>query len=141
MYYIRQGYAEDYSDAGINFDLAPNPFKDMKALVRNTCDWQIVDEQIVDKYRTTAFFKTDLLDRIQRDRVGHLVVCGIGTNVCVESTVRDAITHEVFAVTVSDATATSTVEEHEASLKNLGWFGGVATVKEIEEALEAPAAT
>jgi ureidoacrylate peracid hydrolase len=59
----------------------------------------------------------------------------VGTNVCVESTVRGAFTHDVPVPVVSDATATLTKEEHEASLKSMRFFGQVADMAEIEREL------
>jgi ureidoacrylate peracid hydrolase len=52
----------------------------------------------------------------------------VGTNVCVESTVRDAFTHDVPVLVVSDGTAALTKEEHEASLKSMRFFGQVADI-------------
>ena len=51
------------------------------------------------------------------------------------SKVRDAWQNDFAVVTVSDATATLSEAEHNATLKNLLWFGGTATVSEVEEAL------
>lgn len=68
--------------------------------------------------------------------IDYLVCTGVGTNVCVESTVRDAFTNGIHTVTVSDATATLSEEDHSASLRSLQWFGGVATVAEIQQILQ-----
>ena len=58
------------------------------------------------------------------------------TNVCVESTFRDAFTNDFCTLVVSDATATLSDEAHQASLKNMQWFGDSATVQEMLDALE-----
>lgn len=141
VYHVRQGYAGDHSDAGILLELYPF-MQSMKTLVRNTWDWEIIPEltpihgeQIIEKHSHSAFFETNLLENIRKDGVNHLVVVGVGTNVCVETTVRDAIVHSVMATTVSDATATVTQEEHNASIQNLKGLGGVASVEEVETAL------
>lgn len=68
-----------------------------------------------------------------------LIVTGVGTNVCVEWTVRDAVTRDFHVKIVGNATATLTVEEHEASLKNLGWYGGAVSAREVEGALRTRA--
>ena len=52
----------------------------------------------------------------------------MGTNVCVESTVRGAFTHDVPVPVVSNATAALTREEHEASLKSMRFFDQVADI-------------
>jgi len=57
---------------------------------------------------------------------------GVGTNVCVESTARDGFMRDYNIVFVSDCTATSTQEEHEATLSNMRkFFGAVATGDEV----------
>ena len=59
------------------------------------------------------------------------------TNVCVESTVRDAFTNDFYTMVVSDATATLTEEDHKSSLNNMQWFGDECTVNEVLGALDA----
>lgn len=140
--YTRLGYADDYSDSGILLENLTH-FKDMNAFVRGSWDVDIIDklrptegEIVVDKTRNTAFWGTDFAKILEEKGVNQLVATGVGTNVCVESTVRDAFTNGMHVITVSDATATLSEEDHQASLKSLMWFGGTASVEEIEEALE-----
>ncbi len=58
------------------------------------------------------------------------------TNVCVESTVRDAFTNDFYTLVVSDATATLSDEAHQASLESMQWFGDRATLQEVLDGLE-----
>lgn len=77
---------------------------------------------VVDKFRMTAFIhhSSDLHDRLQVKRIDTLIITGVATNVCCESTARDAnmLGYRVFFI--SDATATRTDEEHNATLLNVG---------------------
>ena len=50
------------------------------------------------------------------------------TNVCVESTVRDAFTNSLYTLVVPDATATLTNEAHQTSL---GTWHGSRTVRQL----------
>jgi nicotinamidase-related amidase len=77
-----------------------------------------------------------LRDELRSRGIDHLVVVGVATNMCVESTIRASHDEGWHMTTVSDATATLTQEAHEASLLNLAYFGNVATVAEVEEALK-----
>jgi ureidoacrylate peracid hydrolase len=68
-----------------------------KLLVENTWDWQIVDalkplpgEKIVKKTRYSGFANTDLEAYLRTEKIRNLLFTGIATNVCVESTARDA---------------------------------------------------
>lgn len=63
----------------------------------HTRGWQIVDqvapqagEKIVDKWFSSAFRGTDLLDYLRDKRINRLIVVGMMTEYCVETTVRIA---------------------------------------------------
>ncbi|MFQ5915695.1 MAG: cysteine hydrolase family protein [Nitrospinota bacterium] len=81
---------------------------------------------IVTKHRFSAFQDTDL-DLILRSRdIRTLIMTGIATNVCVESTARDGFFRDYYIVFTSDCTATYSKEDHEATLNNIGRYFGVA---------------
>lgn len=71
---------------------------------------------IVDKFRSSAFHKTDLDRLLRANRVETVLVCGCTTEGCVESTVRDAGFFDYFPVVVADCVASDVRELHEASL-------------------------
>jgi ureidoacrylate peracid hydrolase len=144
--YTQNAYHEDYSDAGVQLEDHPGPqVKSMKGFIRGTWDAAILSsltpntdqgEMIIDKTRNSAFFSTPLLSLLRSLGINQLLCTGVGSNVCVESTVRDAVAHDFHCKTISDATATLTVDDHEACMKNMVWFGGVVTAEEVLEALK-----
>jgi ureidoacrylate peracid hydrolase len=77
------------------------------------------------------------LDRVLRDNgIEILLIAGTKTNICCESTARDASMMEYRVALLSDATATSTDEEHAAALNGFQVsFGDVMTVDEATERL------
>jgi ureidoacrylate peracid hydrolase len=99
-----------------------NPLKTMRArpelkgkiLTHGSWDYEFVDELkpapsdiVVPKARYSGFCGT-ALDNILRARdVRYLLFVGIATNVCVESTIRDAYHREFFCLLVADATQQS----------------------------------
>lgn len=90
-------------------------------------------EPVVTKHRYSAFTGTDL-DMILRTRgIKSLIMTGISTNACVESTARDGFMHDYYIVFVSDCTAAlGGLERHEATLANIrDLFGIVVTAEEI----------
>lgn len=89
-------------------------------------------EVAVRKHRYSGFKGTDL-DMILRAReIRTCIVSGVSTNVCVESTFRDAFEHGYYVVVPGDATASWSKELAEGSLQNVTHrFGLVATVDEI----------
>lgn len=77
------------------------------------------------------------LERILRSLgIDTLLICGTKTNVCCESTARDAMMMDFKVVMVSDGTAALSQDEHRAALENIiQQFGDVLTVDEIIERL------
>lgn len=85
-------------------------------------------------YKTAcdAFLRTDLQVQLQQRGITHLVVCGLQTEYCVDSTVRSALTHGHAVTLVADAhstmdngvlTAPQIVAHHNATIAQLGNFG------------------
>jgi ureidoacrylate peracid hydrolase len=142
IFLTRYSLNEDYSDAGLLLEVLPG-IKGTGGLVRDTWDAAIVDELaprpgdvVIDKTRYSAFYDTDLEEQLKALRVDTLIVCGVTTNTCVESTVRDAFFRDIRVVVPSDGTATVTPELHEGALRNFELvFGQVVTVGELEESL------
>jgi len=79
---------------------------------------------------------SSLEDEMRRRGIESLLIAGTTTNVCCESTARDAMLLDYRVVVLSDATAATTLEEHVASLNNIAlYFGDVMTVDEAAERL------
>lgn len=80
-------------------------------LAKGTWDYALVDrlqpqpgDIVIEKPRYSAFYNT-ALDSVLRARgIRNLAFCGIATNVCVESTLRDGYHREFFGVLIEDAT-------------------------------------
>jgi ureidoacrylate peracid hydrolase len=93
----------------------------------------------IDKKRFSAFIQgSSDIERHLRDRdIDTLLITGTATNVCCESTARDAMMLNFKVIMVSDGMATHTDDEHNATLSNFyGQFGDVQTVDEAVQALE-----
>ncbi len=77
------------------------------------------------------------LERILRSLgIDTLLICGTKTNVCCESTARDAMMLDFKVVMVSDGTAALSQREHSSALENvIQQFGDVLSVDEIAERL------
>ncbi|MGH6634074.1 cysteine hydrolase family protein [Sphingopyxis sp.] len=74
------------------------------------------------------------LGRILREQETEtIVIAGIETNVCCETTARDAHQHDFSVIIAADGTGAMTTSEHDAALLNLSlWFAEVHTIDEIE---------
>lgn len=90
------------------------------------------DEPIVTKHRYSAFVGTDL-DLILRSRgIRSVILSGVATNVCVESTARDAFMRDYYVTFVDDCSAAYDPAKHAATLRNINdHFGVVVRSAEI----------
>lgn len=78
-------------------------------------------EQVVEKTTYSAFGKTGLQGRLAEMGVEEVIVTGVMTNLCCETTSRDAFVRGFRVFFSTDATATSDPELHESTLKNLAY--------------------
>lgn len=92
------------------------------------------DEVTVIKHSYSGFRGTEL-DTVLRDQqVDTLVFAGVQTNVCVESTLRDAHSLGYYPVVARDCVMSHMPQEHAASLNTIGFlFGDVIDSAEIAE--------
>jgi ureidoacrylate peracid hydrolase len=89
-------------------------------------------EKIVTKHRYSAFYNTDLEIALRGMGITDLIIAGVLTNVCCESTARDAFFRDFRVFFLADATASSEPEFHVATLKNLAYaFAHIARTDEI----------
>jgi ureidoacrylate peracid hydrolase len=95
---------------------------------------------IVDKHRFSAFIQgsSNLRALLDERGVDTLIIVGTLTNVCCESTARDAMMLNYRVVMVDDANATITEAAHRATLDNVAmFFGDVQTTDQVVAMLAA----
>jgi len=93
----------------------------------------------VTKRRFSAFIQgsSDIEIQLKDCNIDTIMVSGVATNVCCESTARDAMMLNYRTLMVSDACAATTDEEHAASLSNFYlFFGDVQTTDELVARLD-----
>jgi nicotinamidase-related amidase len=89
-------------------------------------------EKVVLKHRYSAFYNTDLETVLRCLKVEDLVVTGVMTNLCCESTARDAYYRDFRVFVPADGTGAIDEEMHLASLLNLSYgFAFVTTSDKI----------
>ena len=119
--YLQFGYKPDLSDAGgpqspnIRKQMAIRMIKERpadrdKLIIQGTWGWQIIDEirpepgdLVVRKARYSGFAGTTLENQLNGLDIRHLLFTGVATNVCVESTAREAYFREFWPILVEDA--------------------------------------
>jgi ureidoacrylate peracid hydrolase len=152
--YFQNGWDPDYIEAGgagsPNWHKS-NALKTMrkqpelqgKLLAKGGWDYALVDalapkpgDIVVPKPRYSGFFNSQF-DSILRSRgIRNLVFCGIATNVCVESTLRDGFHLEYFGILLEDATHQAGPDYvQKAAIYNVEtFFGWVSDVAEFRRA-------
>ena len=83
------------------------------------------NEPVIDKPGKGAFFATDLHAILQHRDIKQLVVTGVTTEVCVNTTVREANDRGYRCIVVSDCCASYFPEFHEMGLKMIKAQGGI----------------
>jgi nicotinamidase-related amidase len=142
--WTRQGFREDAADAsaydrwraersGITLRAGA-----ASSLQRGGDGYNIVPELVVeasdivvDKTANGAFYQTDLELILRAQEISHLILAGCTTDVCVHSTLREAVDRKFQCLLVEDATASCDAYAHEAAIHMVtvedGIFGVVAS--------------
>ena len=132
-------YRSDYLDGGVMVKHLIPDLKTHAALAAGSWDAEILPqlapadgEPVVVKNRPSAFYNTNLETILNGLGAKQLVVCGVTTNCCVESTVRDASHRDYETFVVQDAVAEVDDERHGAALKSMAMlFAKLVTVDEV----------
>ena len=89
-------------------------------------------ERVVVKHRYSAFINTDLNTVLKARNVQSVLVCGVATNVCVETTARDAYMFDYYVTMIDDCSAAYETKLHLGTLENMRrHFGLVISSKDI----------
>ncbi len=149
--FFQNGWDADYLEAGgpgsPNYHksnalktMRERPELEGKLLARGGWDYALVDglqpqpgDIVLPKTRYSGFFNSQLDSVLRARGVRHIVFVGIATNVCVESTLRDAFFLEYFGVMLEDATHQAGPDFlQQASVFNIEkFFGWVSTTADF----------
>src|SRR5205814_9992327 len=90
-----------------------------RVLVRGDKGHQILDElrpmsteTIIDKSAKGAFYGTELEAILRARKITHLLFTGVTTNICVESSMREAADRGTWNLIIDDCTAAISDEIH-----------------------------
>lgn len=89
---------------------------------------------VVEKHRYSAFIRTVLEEKLRQLGIKSLILTGVATNVCVESTARHGFMLDFNITMVRDGCAAYVTELEEATYRNIQTnFGLVLDSKDIKE--------
>jgi ureidoacrylate peracid hydrolase len=155
--YLQMGYKPDLSNAG--GPRSPNCYKELsmrlmrarpqlrgKLVTEGGWDFEIVPELaphpedvVIVKTRYSGFAGTTLDSQLRVRGIQYLFFTGIATNVCVESTLRDAYFHDYWPILLTDATMQAgDLSAQDATVFNVeSFFGWTMNTGALCDALEA----
>ena len=106
--------------------------------------YPIAGEPVIDKPGKGAFYQTDLELVLQNRGIETLFVCGVTTEVCVNTTVREANDRGFRCIVLADCCASYFPEFHDMALKMIkaqgGIFGSVTSSRALLVGMELAAA-
>lgn len=89
-------------------------------------------DPVVTKHRYSAFHNTNLDTILRANAIRTLVLTGVVSNVCVETTAREGFVRDYYIVVPEDGAAAYVPADHVATMSNIDrFFGETTTVKEI----------
>jgi nicotinamidase-related amidase len=153
--HTREGHLPDLSDAprakverGAPSRRIGDPGPMGRILIRGEPGHDIIPELypfpgeiVIDKPGKGAFYDTELGDILKKRGIANLLVCGVTTEVCVNTTVREANDRGYRCVVIADGCASYFPEFHEMGLKMIkaqgGIFGWVADSAAVLTAMQA----
>lgn len=143
--FIKYVLRPDYKNGGLLVQEIWPALAEANYVAAGSWDAEIVDEltpepqdMIIEKSRYSAFYGTGLESILTSLKIDTLVVCGVTTHFCVESTARDAGIRDYRTYVVRDATGEVSSEWQEMALASfgLGW-GWVVPRSEVISAWKA----
>jgi biuret amidohydrolase len=100
--------------------------------------YPIAGEPVIDKPGKGAFYQTDLESMLRNCAIQNLLVAGVTTEVCVNTTVREANDRGYRCIVLADCCASYFAEFHEMGLKMIKAQGGIfGWVSDSKSALAA----
>ena len=113
VFHVVSKYKADRSDWELKMKMAGEP-----ELIEGTPETAILTpirvsdaHTILSKTRYSAFFKTDLADRLCHEKIARVVVVGAYTHYCVNATIFDAYCHDFVPCLITDAVTSHLTEE------------------------------
>ncbi|KAL8726886.1 MAG: hypothetical protein Q9166_006438 [cf. Caloplaca sp. 2 TL-2023] len=117
------------------------------SIARDSPDWELMpdiaklaasnDCPIIHKNTYDAFINTNLAEELEAREINRVVVCGVMTDCCCDTTARSAFNRGYETWLVEDACGTASQKQHESGLNGFGYaFGEVIKTEEVLQRLQ-----
>jgi len=94
-----------------------------------------LNDFIIVKHRVSAFYATALEPFLRAHQIQNLIICGVSTDMAVQTTAREAHDKDYKVVIVSNACGAGSSEVHESTLKSLQRLAQVVKSIELKDQL------
>jgi ureidoacrylate peracid hydrolase len=139
VFWTRYVYEPDFRDGGVQMEEIMPGLKEVNLCVAGTWDSEIHPDLtpadtdiIIEKNRPSSFYATRLESYLRSQHIENVVVCGVTTNICVETTVRDASQRDFRTFVVRDAVGEVDDFRGQTSLKAMEYlFARVMNVSDV----------
>jgi ureidoacrylate peracid hydrolase len=147
--FTRHQYRPGRADEGRRLSELSGDLATVNGLAAGSWDADVVDELecgtddlMIDKVRFDAFLWTSLDPLLRGLGAEHLLVCGVVTNICVESTVRAAFMRDYSVTLLADCCAAQTPRLHDLGVEVMGscGFASIAAVGDGFDVAASPIA-
>ncbi len=132
MYTVIESLTQDGRDMGLDYKISglfcPKGSHDARVIDAIAPRG---DEIVIPKTSSSVFISTNIHYVLGNLNVKHLIVCGLLTDQCVDSTVRDACDYGYLVTLVTDACATLSAERHASSIANNQGYCRQRTTEEM----------
>jgi len=132
VYTVIESLTEDGRDRSLDYKISGIDVR------KGSWDAQVVDaispsanEIVIPKTSSNVFISTNIDYVLRNLGVAQLVICGLITDQCVESAVRDACDLGYLVTLVPDACVTFGQDRHDASLRAIGGYCRQRTTTEV----------
>ncbi|PIT94023.1 hypothetical protein COU00_01210 [Candidatus Falkowbacteria bacterium CG10_big_fil_rev_8_21_14_0_10_43_11] len=131
-------FTKDYSDGGLLVK-RNSKIAELGAFQEGSADSEITkslkpekNEYVITKKRHDPFIGTNLLQILRENNIRRVIVSGVVTNICVESTIRSAFDRDLETILVKDGTSASSHKLYKSSLETINKsFGDVMSLEEL----------
>lgn len=135
MYTVIESLTQDGRDLGLDYKISgffcPKGSHDARVIDAIAPQG---DEIVISKTSSSVFISTNIHYVLGNLGIKHLIVCGLLTDQCVDSTVRDACDYGYLVTLVTDACVTLTEERHASSIaNNRGYCRQLTTAQMVAE--------
>lgn len=135
--FVKVGFSANYLECPSTSPMFSRA-KQLQALQLNT--WgtefhQALDvkpnDPIIIKHRVSAFYATGLETFLRANQIQELYICGVSTDMAIQTTAREAHDRDYQAIVIKDACGAMTPELHNNAIKGLERIVSVVSVNQL----------